>query len=151
MSAKYQVLATGYYDGPTEGFLVDPGSEKAQFFKVIAWDADQEERLFVVVEVDRAQLARLEALIDRAGEKPRKLIWAPPWRFRDDNDLGEARQIIAQCEEQLKSACELSIGIELSTSSRRIHVKENLRNELANAIDRDEPEDIGAWRAKLRA
>jgi hypothetical protein len=151
MSAKYEVLATGYYDGPTEGFLIDPDSQRAEFFKMIAWDADQDERLFAVVEINRAPLARLEVLLDRAGEKPRKQVWAPPWRFRDDNDLGEAGRIIAQCEEQLKLACELSIGSRLSTASERIHVEDNLRSELANAIDSDEPEDISAWRAKLRA
>ncbi|HET8700957.1 MAG TPA: hypothetical protein VFL97_04750 [Nitrococcus sp.] len=150
MSSTFQVLATGYYDGPTEGFSSEQAAaDTARFFRVIAWDAEQNQRLFAVVDIDRTELTKLEALLDVAGQKPITPVWIPEWRFRDEFDTAEANRILAQCKDQLKSECRLAIGEELDSSARSVRFTEQQRRDIANAIDRDTPDDLCAWMEKL--
>lgn len=150
MSSTFQILATGYYDGPIEGFSLEQTTVgTARFFRVIAWDAEQDQRLFAVVDIDRMELTKLEALLDVAVQKPITPVWIPEWRFRDESDTAEANRILAQCKDRLKSECQLAIGEELGSSARSVRFTEQQRRDIADAIDRDTPDDLGAWMGKL--
>lgn len=149
MNAAFQVLATAYYDGATEGFVAEQPGSKTKFFQVIAWDADQDQRLFAVVDIDRGVLSRLETLLSIAGQQPSTSVWVPEWRFHDEADTAEANRILAECKERLKKECGLEIGESLGSSARSVPLTEQLRRDVAGAIDRDRPDDLGGWVAKL--
>lgn len=43
-----RVFATGFYDGPTEGFLVHHAHQELFFFHLLDWDDGQDVRVFAV-------------------------------------------------------------------------------------------------------
>lgn len=57
-----RVIALGYYDGPLSGICDWPAANQAIYFRVLAWRADRDTRLFVGFEVDRGWVERLGAM-----------------------------------------------------------------------------------------
>jgi hypothetical protein len=104
-----RVLALGYSDGPTEGF-VHAASGSCFFFKVIAWDRDQDRRLFALASVDPNLVIELEHVLQKR-ERLRTPIWAPSWRFKSKEDRKEADQLATRAIKSRSGPWELGLGV----------------------------------------
>ena len=59
ISKDIKILALSYYDGATEGFIDGMWDSNIYFFKVVAWDQNQDERLYLLGKVERDILPRI--------------------------------------------------------------------------------------------
>ena len=74
-----RLIATGYYDGPTEGF-VECGTCGTVFaFRTLDWDGGQDVRIFALRELSAATMDSLVTRIgNETGDQPRWPVWVVP-------------------------------------------------------------------------
>jgi hypothetical protein len=72
-----KVLATGYYDGPTEGFLVHKTRDELFFFHLLDWDDGQDVRVFEVAVVPGIALDNAVEVLSMSSP-PKWPIWLLP-------------------------------------------------------------------------
>jgi hypothetical protein len=70
------IVIYDYYDGPMSGLAVAETSGQMAYFRAVAWDAEECQRVYAMTQVD-SSLGR--ALVDglTALEEPRRPVWAP--------------------------------------------------------------------------
>src|SRR4051812_4103582 len=74
-----RLLALGYYDGPTDGFLLDERGGQAFHFEMLDSDEEDNLRIYRLAPVPaEAVRALIEALT--RFEPPRVPSWVPGWR-----------------------------------------------------------------------
>ena len=59
-----RVVTLGYYDGPLSGVCDWPRARLAIYFRVLAWRADRDSRLFVGFKIERSWIKRLLTMSD---------------------------------------------------------------------------------------
>ncbi|SRR6266508_2754982 len=88
-----KVLALGYYDGPTEGFVQGGEGGPVYRFHMLAWDSEtQDLRVFGLAPCPSDSLARLVALCERY-EPARWPVWVPSWH---EGLEGETEQLLSE-------------------------------------------------------
>ena len=105
-----KVLALAYYDGATEGFLNGMDDDQVYFFKVVAWDHNQDRRLFLLGQVER--VIYLE-LVDILAKTQRALIgstWIPTWTFEDPETELRANNLVEISRRSLDTPASLALG-----------------------------------------
>jgi len=115
MSKIYKILATDYYDGAIEGFLLHK-TNSVSYFRLVAWDSDQDQRLFVVADVDAKEMFRLENLLKTVKQSSQQHVWLPEWAFSDSHDATEANKIIERCRKKLVEDGNFVLGNRLDTA-----------------------------------
>jgi hypothetical protein len=148
MSAN--ILATDYYDGATEGFVVQPADAGVKYFRLIAWDSEQDRRLFVIADVDSKELSRLEDLLKASGQSPKEQTWLPEWRFSGSCDAAEADDIVERCRSKLRETGQFGLGNRPDASKSLGPVTRVLQQDVLEAINRNAAGDLDEWLAKLR-
>jgi hypothetical protein len=101
------LIALEYYDGPTTGVGWLPSKETI-YFKLVGWDREQWQRLFLTIPIESTLVNDLQLLLEEYEIK--KLpIWIPNAR----NDVPQTAPILAtfraRLEETLKHAKTVSI------------------------------------------
>ena len=149
MSAAYEILAIDYYDGAIEGFAVHRADDIVSYFRLLAWDRDQDERLFVDVDVSAKDLLRLEELLKASGQSPKQHTWIPEWRFTRSLDAAEADQIVEQCRRRLKEAGRFMLGSQPGVAKTIAPVTRALQQHVEKAIERGAVDDLAHWLPRL--
>ena len=108
-----KVLALAYYDGATEGFLNGMGDDQVYFFKVVAWDKNQDQRLFLLVLVDRAIYVELLDILTKSQEVPVDSTWMPVWSFGSPEMQARADNLVVIGKRSLVNPAFLAIGEDL--------------------------------------
>lgn len=90
-----QLIALGYYDGPTSGLvkIVVDGEERYFTFDLLSWDELQDKRVFGLSELVEQSL--FDRIVELAGP-PRWPIWVPEWRFGSESIKATAEQVVEQ-------------------------------------------------------
>ena len=70
-----KLLAVEYYDGPSAGIAFDAVGASV-YFKLVAWDEDQWERIFAVTEIESERALQVWTCFENV-ETPRVPIWVP--------------------------------------------------------------------------
>lgn len=144
------ILATDYYDGATEGFVVQPADGGVKYFRLIAWDRDQDQRLFVIADVDSKELTRLENLFKASGQSRKEQTWLPEWRFTGSRDAAEADEIVERCRSKLPETGLFVLGNRPEASKPVSPVPRVLQQDVLEAINRNVADDLEQWLTKLR-
>ena len=137
------IIALGFYDGATEGFTVGHREGVVCYFKIIAWDGDQDTRLYVVSEIDSSAYDEFVMILLRNGEIPSPLMWIPPWRFRVENDERRANQIVDDCKRTLLSSHSLVLGYSIDDiNSKKIELADSRIRDIRELLNHDHPADL---------
>jgi len=142
-----KVIVIGYYDGPIEGFGSRP--DGCFYFRVIAWDAGQDLRLFALWQTSDDALALLEDRLKGGGESSRYPIWVPKWTFKSDEFQQEADDLVDSLRSGLKLKEFLlgeGIGSELRSVVQFSEALEKRANTVASEGDIGSVDD---WLSEL--
>jgi hypothetical protein len=148
VSAAYRILAIGYYDGATEGFIANAADGPVVYFRLLAWDSGQDQRLFVVANIAVEDLSRLEELLRAAGQRPEHEIWIPDFRFGGAESASAAKALVERCRQRLKHGW-FALGALPDDAETLAPVSPDLTADVAAAIASDAVDDLAPWLAKL--
>ena len=144
----FPVIALDYYDGATEGFMAHP--DGARMFKMIAWDQDEDRRLFAVCNIPFKDFRALHELLVLANTRSGGSVWMSSWEFSNNADRRKANVILRRCKEMLATRSDLVMGKHIDDAETQIiSVPEQIRKDVVRALSRRTPEDIKAWLDKL--
>lgn len=146
---QIRVIALDFYDGATEGFALSVGELEACYFKLIAWDEDQDHRLFVVVSIARLVFDTIFGLLSNCNDPPSTKIWLPEWNFRNRQDEAEANKLMESCKIDMKSRAILVLGNQVDSASSDMFA---LNDSLISFVERamKNPESLDDWLVKLK-
>jgi len=84
--SQVEIIALEFYDGAKEGFALSVGNLGPSYFKLIAWDENQDQRLFVVISIAKLIFDTIFDLLSLGNDKPVSKMWLPNWTFRNDKN-----------------------------------------------------------------
>lgn len=147
-SSQIEVIALDYYDGATEGFALTIKNQGISYFKMIAWDDCQDQRLFAAVSIARLTFFRVIDLLSASNIQPISKVWIPDWSFANSKDEADANDIVVSCRSELKSKGFLVLGNNINSESRSIFT---ITDALAESVEsaKIEPENLKDWLRKL--
>lgn len=148
--SEFNVVAFGYYDGPTEGIATAFGVGSRYYFKLIAWDGNQDERLYVTTTVDSRTYDRLIMLLSTHQPQQLTRVWIPDWVFRSDAHELEAENIISACRESLEGSTSFLLGTCANGLTATAVSVEGRAAELSRLIYANKPDDLAVWRPSIR-
>jgi hypothetical protein len=113
-----KVLVFTYFDGALTGLASAP--DGCVCFSMVAWDADQNERLFALSPVPASvfdEAWRAYAVV----EDPREPYWLP------NSSTQESEQIAARALASLENVCALATGSDVSTLQEFVPVDDEFQ------------------------
>lgn len=143
-----KVLALAYYDGVTEGFLNGMGDDQVYFFKVVAWDKNQDQRLFLLGQVDRAVYLELLDILAKNQEVPIDSTWMPVWSFGNPEMQARANNLVLIGKRSLEFPAFLAIGEDMLG---KVEIVSPNTQGLASAISlagANTPGNLADWMAQ---
>jgi hypothetical protein len=144
---ELNIVAFDYYDGVTEGLISSVKNYGSCYFKVIAWDDMQNERLYIVSPVDQKIFSKLvNLLVDPDEVVSAKQTWIPKWTFKCDQDAEEANNIVRACRGDLSSLSFFILGESVdSTTSKIIEIDDRAREKIIEINDKYIPGNLNDW------
>lgn len=140
-----KVIAVDYYDGANEGFANGVLQEHC-YFKLIAWDPDQDQRLYAVVEISRLQYERVVSLLGNAQDVPSRPLWIPRWEFASLEDEQEINELLLQCRNRLVSEGVLLLARQIDElPTWKAEITDKLSPRVAAVLARGVPDDLELW------
>lgn len=144
------IIALDFYDGATEGFA---SLEKHGpcYFKLIAWDKNEDQRLFVAISITRWIFETVIRLLSVCNDLPSTKVWLPKWIFNNAHDEAEADKIIkSSYQVDLKSKAILVLGDQIDSASAKIFTIEDSLVGFVERAMQQQPDNLGDWLVKLR-
>jgi hypothetical protein len=147
-----KVLSLGWYDGTTSGLAQCANCGSVFKYDLLDWDADQEQRIFVLSRIERPEFDIVVSTLS-AIDEPTWPFWSPRWRI-DPPELRE--RIREQVDAHLSSAN----GAEYLIAANRLlskvfsarRLSESLRRKLPKEFDGlPVTDDFKAWTDYLNA
>ena len=149
MANAPRVLALSYYDGATEGFLDGIADDnQVYYFKVVAWDREQDERLYLLGSVERAGYAELLALLEVTQRPQGGPTWLPEWNFSTSEGEAQARAIVDLSKLSMGKSGYLALGSDPSSAVKILNVRPDCLARAMDLADRDSPGDLADWLAQ---
>ncbi len=140
-----KMLALSYYDGATSRFIDGLVDDQVYFFKVIAWNHDQDRRLFLLGQVDRATYSELLDLLLQTQPHVAGLTWKPTWVFENPEMEARANQLVEIGKHSLSKPDLLLFGENLVGNIEVVNLTpERLAKAIALASE-DVPSDLADW------
>ncbi|WP_157597907.1 MULTISPECIES: hypothetical protein [unclassified Rhizobacter] len=115
-----RLVALGFYDGPTEGFVRGVESGFAHYFKAVAWDDDQDRRLYLLGRVEERVVDQLLALLAEPGQAISSAVFTPAWAFGDAQREALANKLVEEGRRTLNSPALVVLGSSLLDSWERL-------------------------------
>ena len=101
-SKKPEIIALDFYDGAIEGFAISLKEIGPCYFKLVAWDENQDQRLFVVVSIVRLIFDELLKLLKWSDDKSYSKIWLPNFGYEISDSGLKVEKIIECCKSEIK-------------------------------------------------
>lgn len=138
------MIALDFYDGATEGFSLLDIDLGAIYFKIIAWDKNQDQRLFVAIPIGKETFNYIFELLRKINDEPTEKTWIPKWEFSNEYDRRELDSVIEASKNGLKANSILILGSQINSKPINIFpVNSHTGKRIENAIR--EVEDIDDW------
>lgn len=142
-----RLVAVGFYDGPTEGFVHGFESGFAHYFKAVAWDDEQDRRLYVLGRVQEHVFDRLVALLTEAGQTTSSAVLAPMWKFSNTEHEALANKLVEEGRRTLDSPTFLALGTSLLDDFEVITPTEPQLKRAISLGQLPSPGSLGEWQA----
>ncbi|MGH8081740.1 MAG: hypothetical protein ACREP7_14290 [Lysobacter sp.] len=147
MTMEPKVIAFDFYDGATEGFAESLLDGSDCYFALVAWDSDQDDRLYAAVKIERPLYARVKFLLGKTQAIPSLSVWLPRWEFAEAGDEREVSELTRSCRHRIGHDGHLlltrHIG-EQPTGMLTIH--DELAPKVNGVLERGTPDDLALWR-----
>ncbi len=147
-SSQVDIIALDFYDGATEGVALSIGDLGVSYFKLIAWDESQDQRLFVVISIAKLIFDTIFSLLSLSNDAPNSSVWSPKWIFSNDQDETQANDMINSCVNNLKSKGVLVLGDQVNSESITMFTINDAHVESIHGAMK-EPESLDGWLEKL--
>ena len=142
-----KVLVLSYYDGATEGFLDGLGDDQVYFFKVVAWDQDQDRRLYVLGQVARAMYLELLDILAKSQRSSTSATWTPAWMFANPEAEARATEILEIGKRSMSNPACLALGNDLNDTIKVVHPTPNGLAAAISLADESMPGNLADWLA----
>lgn len=141
-------IALDYYDGVTEGFALSLRDLGAVYFKLIAWDDVQDDRLFATVPIDKSVFEKISNLLS-VDNQPSPSVWVTNPVFKNDHDDMEVGNIVESCQNDLRTKGILikADAIDSETASL-FELSDSLVESVEEALQN--PGALSDWLIKLK-
>ena len=143
-SIRPEIIALDFYDGVTEGFASSLRCVGACYFKLLAWDANQDQRLFIAIPISPLVFDTILQLLNWGAIQSPLIVWLPSRVFETDKNKAEVDKIIESCHFDLTSKGMLILGDRIDSESVSMF---SINDSLASAVERAlrQPEDLMDW------
>jgi hypothetical protein len=150
ISEKKKILALSYYDGVIEGFIDGLWDSNIYFFKVVAWDQNQDQRLYLLGIVERDIFFELLEILTTSQASSQGPIWLPSWELLTTEMTARVNEITAIGNSSLLSPSALALGKDLFRA-KKIESPTLFGLASAVALAREgTPGDLSKWQAKSK-
>jgi hypothetical protein len=144
------VLAFDFYDGPTEGIAREVLGAGPCYFKMIAWDEQQDVRLFGVVAIDERVFQRWVETVARNSPNSSASVQLVTHTFPLTSTDGNLEMELEKWIEQLPQSGFLVCGTAVdSLDARRYSIPESMGMRFTEAMKSNAPESLSDWRSHL--
>lgn len=131
-----QVIAFGYYDGPTAGVAQCAACEQAYKYDLLAWDENQDVRVYSFAPLPAQSFQQIVKACSVLGE-PRWPVWVPKWEIEQKET---EEKVESEVEQALAGAGQVEI----------ILAAEDLVGDIL-ALKRLAPADVSRFQALASA
>mgnify|MGYP000849062081 FL=1 len=144
------MLVVDYVDGPSEGFVDRLADLGPCYFRLIAWDDVQDDRLFIAVAIT---LDAFDQAFAAAGQGGRPV--SPSRRLVDYGRMEPAsaralHQLLQRCTARLCDEGALVLArTPADVDQPPMPLRPDLASMLQGALSREQPDDLASWRAAL--
>ena|SRR5688572_2329420 len=140
------ILALDYYDGALEGFGRRVLDGHDVYFTFVAWDPEQDERLFAVMPLPPEAVDRVFAMYAKADRAPESRVWLPPGRLEVEADNVELEALIARARKRIPSEGTLMVTMHIGATPPGVRrVKAAERERLERVLASRTPDPISNW------
>ena len=148
-SNKLEIIALGFYDGATEGFSLCIKDLGVSYFKLIAWDENQDQRLFVVVPIAKLIFDTIFNLLSLSNDPPNSSVWLPKWVFKSNQDETKANQIVNNCVSDINSKGVFILGDQINNGTIYTNIiHDDLIRSIHDAMNN--PGRLQIWLNKIK-
>lgn len=140
-----KVIALAYYDGATEGFLNGLNDDQVYFFKVVAWDQDQDRRLYLLGRPIRAAYAELIEILEETGQRGSGSTWIPRWVFESAELAARANILAEMGRSSLQTPAFLAMGGALPEAMEIVFMDSEALAKAVALATQGTPGDLAAW------
>lgn len=146
LNTELEIIALDFYDGATEGFALSLGVYGPCYFKMLAWDDNQEQRLFALAKIDGALIEELITLLEPQESVPSSRIWIPKWKFRKAGEEKRADEIVGSSQDRLRSSGSLILGFAITdASAKEIEFDDEVARHVSQFLIATEPDKLSNW------
>jgi hypothetical protein len=145
-----RLVALGFHDGPTEGFVRGLVTGYAHYFKVVAWDNQQDRRLYLLGQVEDRVVDELLALLEAPGQTISSAVFAPAWTFGDTELEALANKLVEEGQRTLSSPALVVLGSSLLEGFEVVNPTESQLKRAIALAQRQSPGNLGDWLAVNR-
>lgn len=142
------ILALAYYDGATEGYFNRSEDDRIYFFKTVAWDASQDQRLFLLCQVRDSDYLELLEILSNTQKNPNLPVWIPDWTFNNAKSQERANKIIETSKDELKNSRLLMLGESLTGECQVLNKTEKGLLKAISWAQADVMGDLETWLAE---
>lgn len=148
VTSDQKLLALAYYDGATEGFVNGMADDRVYFFKVVAWDQNQDKRLYLLGEVDRDVYQELLDILSQTHQAKTGLTWVPTWTFGSPDLEERANSLVAIGADALRNPAFLALGEDLLGNVEVVHPNETGLESAIALASASKPALLADWLAQ---
>ena len=146
-----ELIVLDYYDGATEGIFRSKKERVVRYFRMIAWDENQEKRLYAMHEGDSDPYRELVRILLRNGEDPSCAVWMPKWKFTEKSDEERANEIVEDLEKKLLDSRKLMLGFSFDgTHSKEIDLDDSSMKVVRNILSRGYAENMANLSSEIK-
>jgi hypothetical protein len=142
-----RLVALGFHDGPTEGFVRGVVSGFDHYFKAVAWDEAQDRRLYLLGQVEERIVRQLLALLADSGQDMSSSVLTPAWQFGDKEYEALANKLVNDGKRTLNSPSLLVLGSSLLEGFEVIKPTESQLKRAIALAQLELPGNLGSWLA----
>jgi hypothetical protein len=140
-----KLLVLGYYDGSIEGFLNGLNDDQVYFFKVIAWDNNQDKRVFLLGKVSQTIYHELLDLLESTQSKPTNSVWMPSWVFENGKTQINVNKLLQIGRLSLETPALLVLGEDLLDEITILHSTANELEHATALVAQSTPINLENW------
>lgn len=139
-----RMICLGWYDGPTEGFVLCASCGEASYFDLLAWDSLHGRRVFELQMLPHGAFSRVQELLTAVGE-PSWPCWTPRWQLDNTQELRRVETELDALRGQRRGPPILLVTPDrLESSDRAVAVSEEVAQRMSG-MPRGEEADFDEW------
>lgn len=142
------MLVLAYYDGATEGFIDKTNDNQIYFFKVVAWDENQDKRLFLAGLVSRVIYQELLDVLAKSHQVPTGSTWTPTWIFENPEMEKRANSLVRIGRNSLNAPAFLALGEDLVGKFQVVHTTPSGFAAAIALAHQNAPGNLADWLAR---